>query len=822
MEKLAKPESVDWQIHNDRNSHISQKEALLEFKSLLLANTSATAADSLLEWDPDTSCCGWSDVGCWSEVEPRVVTDLDFSYLVPSILGENATVTSAILAPLFRLTTLMRLDLTTNYIHGEIPPEISNLTRLEDLDLSSNHFSGAIPPQLFSLTNLQTLRLSVCEVEKTGSYIDGPFVRRSYKNGNFLTGEIPGEIGNLTKLQELDLGNNRLTGAIPQALLGLEKLESLSLRGNFLSGEIPVGIGNVSRLDSISLSDNRLTGGIPLSIQNLTKLYTLTLDDNLLSGGIPIGLFDFPEMAALYLGNNNLTLKNVDALVPKSKLGELSLASCSISGRIPVWLRNQTEISYLDLSRNRINGGFPKWLAKMGIIDLVVSDNLLEGTLPLELFLERGLEGPSQGILDLSKNKFSGNFPDSDRCDRDWFMALVLSNNQFTGPITQCISNVSTLALLDLSMNQLSGEPFQSLCRHPSSSCPSYIDISFNSFHGEISVAYVSNRYQLGVLELSHNEFTGISPRNLETLKFLDLNNNNISGEIPTSLSTMSSLQILVLRNNYLEGSIPLQAFSNLTSLRILDLSGNRVSGTVPASLGDLAGMRIAPSDSSIKEMVSHSSGYFSYFDREMLTSFTPLLEVFWKTLHLGLPNEHLGLYTFLDLSNNRLSGEIPRTLGRLTSLKVLNLSHNQLTGRIPASFGEMRDLESLDLSHNDLDGEIPESMGKLLQLTNLKLSDNNLTGRIPHGPQMDRMNDPDSYARNVGGLCGTQIRVPCIEPVTPEEAASTPGDGIESEEGLVWFSWMTAGIGYPAGFVTTVLGIGHTWHNDQYFLVFE
>ncbi|CAI0552314.1 unnamed protein product, partial [Linum tenue] len=167
---------------------------------------------------------------------------------------------------------------------------------------------------------------------------------------------------------------------------GIGKVGVFKFAGNFLSGEIPVGIGNVSKLDSISLSDNRLTGGIPLSIQNLTKLYTLTLD-------------------------NNLRLKNVDALVPKSKLGELSLASCSISGRVPGWLRNQTAISYLDLSRNRITGGFPKWLAKMGIIDLVVSENLLEGTLPLELFLERGLEGSSQGILDLSKEQVLWEFP---------------------------------------------------------------------------------------------------------------------------------------------------------------------------------------------------------------------------------------------------------------------------------------------------------------------------------------------------------------------------------------------------------------------------
>ncbi|CAI0430800.1 unnamed protein product [Linum tenue] len=118
----------------------------------------------------------------------------------------------------------------------------------------------------------------------------------------------------------------------------------------------------------------------------------------------------------------------------------------------------------------------------------------------------------------------------------------------------------------------------------------------------------------------------------------------------------------------------------------------------------------------------------------------TPWFEVFWKTHNEGFPNNHLGLYTLLDLSNNQLPGEIPNSLGNLRSLKVLNLSHNSLFGPIPTSFGNIKELESLDLSHNNLSGDIPESIGTLLQISNLQLSDNNLSGRIPTGSQMDRI----------------------------------------------------------------------------------
>ncbi|MED6120449.1 hypothetical protein PIB30_020953 [Stylosanthes scabra] len=42
-----------------------------------------------------------------------------------------------------------------------------------------------------------------------------------------------------------------------------------------------------------------------------------------------------------------------------------------------------------------------------------------------------------------------------------------------------------------------------------------------------------------------------------------------------------------------------------------------------------------------------------------------------------------------LDLSSNELEGEVPPSLGKLTSLHVLNLSNNHLHGKIPSTFSE-------------------------------------------------------------------------------------------------------------------------------------
>ena len=105
-----------------------------------------------------------------------------------------------------------------------------------------------------------------------------------------MSGEIPAELGNLTNLQELHLGTNRLSGEIPKELGSLANLTRLSLRDNQLSGEIPAELGSLVNLTELFLNKNRLSGEIPEELGTLINLKYLYLGGNQLTGCVPTTL----------------------------------------------------------------------------------------------------------------------------------------------------------------------------------------------------------------------------------------------------------------------------------------------------------------------------------------------------------------------------------------------------------------------------------------------------------------------------------------------------------------------------------------------------
>ncbi|XP_043704116.1 MDIS1-interacting receptor like kinase 2-like [Telopea speciosissima] len=94
----------------------------------------------------------------------------------------------------------------------------------------------------------------------------------------------------------------------------------------------------------------------------------------------------------------------------------------------------------------------------------------------------------------------------------------------------------------------------------------------------------------------------------------------------------------------------------------------------------------------------------------------------------LGKPS----LLQRLDLSSNRLIGEIPKELWKMKVLSSLNLSHNQLSGRLSSEIGKLSRLEYLDLSANNLTGPIPEQLGDCFKMIYLNLGKNKFNGSIP------------------------------------------------------------------------------------------
>ena len=81
-----------------------------------------------------------------------------------------------------------------------------------------------------------------------------------------------------------------------------------------------------------------------------------------------------------------------------------------------------------------------------------------------------------------------------------------------------------------------------------------------------------------------------------------------------------------------------------------------------------------------------------------------------------------------MDLSMNQLFGVIPPNIGQLRNMVYFNLSYNAFTGTIPSEIGSVQ-LQYLDMSNNFLGGEIPRSLAMDSQLGLLQLANNNVRG---------------------------------------------------------------------------------------------
>ncbi|KAL5220626.1 hypothetical protein ABZP36_025339 [Zizania latifolia] len=87
-----------------------------------------------------------------------------------------------------------------------------------------------------------------------------------------------------------------------------------------------------------------------------------------------------------------------------------------------------------------------------------------------------------------------------------------------------------------------------------------------------------------------------------------------------------------------------------------------------------------------------------------------------------------------LVLSGNGLSGQIPASLGndRLDDLLIMDMSNNSLTGSLPSSLGGLKGLLKMDLSNNLLQGSLPPEFAGFSSLTLLDLRNNSFTGGLP------------------------------------------------------------------------------------------
>nr|KYP74896.1 Leucine-rich repeat receptor protein kinase EXS [Cajanus cajan] len=514
----------------------------------------------------------------------------------------------------------------------------------------------------------------------------------------------------LGRVTSLSLPSRNLRGTLSPSLFSLSSLSLLNLRDNHLSGEIPAELGGLLQLHTLRLGSNSLAGKIPPVVGHLTSLQTLDLSGNSLAGEVPESVGNLTRLEFLDLSNNLLSGKwaNVDSLL---------LSANRLSGVIPPELGNCSVMEHLSLSSNLLTGPIPWELCNAAsLLEVDLDDNFLSGTI--------------DNVFVKCKN----------------LTQLVLMNNQIVGSIPEYLSELP-LMVLDLDSNNFSGKIPSGLWN---SSTLMEFSAANNRLEGSLPME-IGNAVMLERLVLSNNRLTGAIPKeigSLLSLSVLNLNGNMLEGNIPTELGDCTSLTTLDLGNNQLNGSIP-EKLVELSQLQCLVLSHNNLSGAVPAK----------------------KSSYFRQLSIPDL-SFVQHLGVFdlsYNRLSGPIPDELGNCVVVVDLlvSNNMLSGSIPKSLSRLTNLTTLDLSGNLLSGSIPPELGGALKLQGLYLGQNQLSGAIPESFGKLsnklCSLVNLKyldFSQNRLEGPIPKNGICQNL----SRVRLVGNknLCGQMLGINC------------------------------------------------------------
>ncbi|XP_050157603.1 receptor-like protein EIX2 [Malus sylvestris] len=547
------------------------------------------------------------------------------------------------------MSSLAHVDLYDNQLEGAEPHSFSTLCSLQSLDLSGNNLSGQFSRFVQILptcaqNSLESLRLY-------GNQLAGPLpdftnflsLKELYIPYNQLSGRIPESIGQMSKLELIDLGMNALEGLISESHFSeLSKLSYLDLSSNSLVLNFQSNWTPPFQLDYISLGSCKMGPYFPKWLQTQNEYSSLNISNAGIVDILPSWFWGTTRNArSISLSHNQIGEMFTNLTMDFANYPEVHLSSNQIEGSISFLCASAaTHLSFLNLSYNYLSGELPKCLTHLGnLVMLDLSSNALSGKIPSTIGSLFGIE------------------------------TLKLRSNEFVGELPLSLKNCTSLVVLDLADNQLSG------------SIPKWLGASFQN---------------LVILMLSSNHFNGSLPLQLCDLiyiQILDVSVNNISGGIPNCLKKLTTLaqkgnssltvghsyaiytdqhlgQELIYEDDEIfiwKGSM--QVYRNTLGLvRSIDFSSNRLTGEIPREISHLVGLvSLNLSRNQLTGQITPDIGKLESLDS-------------------------------LDLSRNHIDGRIPTSLARISRLGVLDLSHNNLIGKIPTG----TQLQSFDPSFYD------------------------------------------------------------------------------------------------------------------------
>ncbi|KAJ9174759.1 hypothetical protein P3X46_013365 [Hevea brasiliensis] len=525
----------------------------------------------------------------------------------------------------------------------------------------------------------------------------------------------------------LDLSSLKLSGSISPHVGNLSFLRELYLQNNSFSHEIPTEIGHLQRLQVLSLYNNSFGGQIPTSLSNCSNLVSLSLQNNNLVGGIRPGLGSLLKLKEIHLGTNNLIGTLPPSLGNLSSLQQLYAKRNNLHGVVPDTLGQLMNLRILSLFGNQFLGTFPPSIFNLSLIEVIdIAQNNLKGSLPLSL----GVSLSNLRFFSISVNQFTGSIPTS-ISNASQLEALQLGRNNFIGRVPS-LEKLHRLLKLDVSANHLGSgkaDELEFLSSLTNATNLLAVSMAHNNFGGKLPEQFCNFSKKLRMIFVNENQISGNIPSTIGdcvSLEFLVAENNKLSGSIPSSIGKLPNLGLLFLDHNDFSGSIP-SFVGNMTNLFRMDLSNNKLQGMIPSSLGNCK---------NLLELDLSNNNLSGPIPPQIFGSSPLSLGLYLSGNHLSgsIPMEvgnskNMG---YLNLAENMLSGVIPSGLSSCTSLELLDLGANLFRGSVPSTLSSLRGLRQLNLSHNMLSGKIPEFLKGFSSLELLDLSYNDFEGTIP------------------------------------------------------------------------------------------
>ncbi|KAK2632620.1 hypothetical protein EUGRSUZ_L01316 [Eucalyptus grandis] len=472
-------------------------------------------------------------------------------------------------------------------------------------------------------------------------------------------------------------------------LLPFEELKSLDLQSNYLGGWIAPEEQNLlssrlSKLEYLDLSYNSLNNSILSILGTIPSLHRLLLKDSNLSGTLHVnGCFNHLKELDISC-NAVIVVATVEGIKNLSHLENLYLDGVHLKdvGTVMQALGALSSLKILSLQYNTIEGmittqdfhNFSK------LEQLILDYSSLNTTMGILSSL-----GPltSLRLLSSYSTGLSGKLSDRSLCNLIKLEELDLSINGITGGLPTCWRNMTSIRVLFLEDNE---------------------------FTNNVASSPLISLTSLELLSISGNYFdipSSLGPlANYSRLKVLLLDDNNLTTDSRV-VSSIPKFQLTVFRmSNSLSKGFKVTSLGFLNhqyDLRTIDLSSNDIAGPFPAWLLE--------NNTKLENLL-------------MANNLFATLEVPLMTLHN---------LSVMDMSNNGMRGELTTEFClNVPNLSHLNLSANRLEGNIPYELGSIKSLYTLDLSHNNFSGGLPiQLIDSNSSLHRLSVAYNNLQGEI-------------------------------------------------------------------------------------------